>query len=222
MIGQYLSNTNESATVSIFQNFSELNKALKEAARPVSGKHSSKPARVEKKQTATPRRGRQRETGATFPTAAKRPSYLPVVSGSPLSSPLPVSRARGPAGSSSLGVGVGASRRHRDVSRHAGSRSARVSSGGGRGHVVGRGAPPPPTPRRRGRGGAGLGLRAAARRRRHPAARVHLLSDGGRPGAPGPPRRRRRGGWVSLCRSSLLQKIWLASRCLRCQVAVRS
>jgi hypothetical protein len=27
MIGQYLSNTNESATVSIFQNFSELNKA---------------------------------------------------------------------------------------------------------------------------------------------------------------------------------------------------
>jgi hypothetical protein len=28
MIGQYLSNTNESATVSISQNFSELNKAL--------------------------------------------------------------------------------------------------------------------------------------------------------------------------------------------------
>jgi len=27
MIGQYLSNTNESATVSILQNFSELNKA---------------------------------------------------------------------------------------------------------------------------------------------------------------------------------------------------
>ena len=28
MIGQFLSNTNESATVSIFQNFLELNKAL--------------------------------------------------------------------------------------------------------------------------------------------------------------------------------------------------
>ena len=28
MIGQYLSNTNENATVSISQNFSELNKAL--------------------------------------------------------------------------------------------------------------------------------------------------------------------------------------------------